>query len=82
MKLLTSWKLYMLVVLFSLFSIASNSIAVDAFNKNPDYKKDNMPKFGYLGFCLSASIIVFIAVIVIPLINKPEWMVNRYPYQP
>jgi hypothetical protein len=47
-------------ILACIFSIASTSIGVQAFNKNADYKKKNPHNFNFLVFNLVVSIIALL----------------------
>ncbi len=49
-----------ILTLVGVFAITSNAIALQAFNDNPTYKKDNQSKAGYIMFSLVASVLLLV----------------------
>ena len=55
-------EIYILIVsaIASIFSIASTSIGIEAFNKNEDWKKSHMGHFNFIVINLVVSILLLI----------------------
>jgi uncharacterized membrane protein YidH (DUF202 family) len=56
--------LFVAIAIIAIFSIASHSIGIKAFNDNNEYKQRNKDSFNYLVIGLSGSVLVLTGLIV------------------